>query len=116
MGEFEAALKNLNQAVELDPSFTEARSHRAYLIAMNFGQQPSMLETAKSDLQSVFKSSDERTFWDYRAAARVNAALGDFDRATKFQAAACNLVKKTGPKRFVADADSTLAAFRTKTK
>jgi tetratricopeptide (TPR) repeat protein len=101
LGEVDTAYKNLSRAVELDPNFCEARSHRAFLLANSPASNKRTLELAKEDVRIAFASTEPRTFWDYQAAAAVNAALGDLQRAIKFQNLAEDAVRKTGPKRFV---------------
>lgn len=101
LGEESAAYKNLTHAIELDPAFNEARSHRAYLIANSRDASRGMLNLAKDDVRKVFASQASRTFWDYRALAAVNAASGDFARAYKYQQQAEETVRTTGPARFL---------------
>lgn len=101
LGLLELALKNLSQAIEIDPLLLEARSHRAWLIGKHFSDEPQKLEQAKEDLRLVFRNQSEtRTFWDYRALALLNRNLGNSDLANKAEAHALS-VGDTAPKRFV---------------
>ena len=101
LGEVDTAYKNLSRAIELDTDFSEARSHRAFLLANTSTLGSKTLAQAKEDTRRAFDSKEPRSYWDYRAAAAVNAAFGDFQRAIKFQSLAEDAIRKTGPKRFV---------------
>lgn len=100
LGDYEQALKNLNKAIELDSQFTEAHSHRAFLLASQ-DSDAAKIEQAKADVKAVFATNEPRTFWDYRALAAVNAKLGDYGRAAKYQSLAEAILRKTGPPRFL---------------
>jgi len=100
MGESEAAMGNLNQAIDLDPFFNEARSHRAWLIAKNYSDQAEMVELAKADLKHVFNSSDPKTYWDYRALAAINQKLGNRQKAAQMAQLAGAAIESTAPRRF----------------
>ncbi|MFG0261330.1 MAG: tetratricopeptide repeat protein [Novipirellula sp. JB048] len=103
LGKFAEARRNLDHALQLDPDFNEARSHRAYLLATHSPDTISIV-AAKGDVQSVFASQHAKTFWDYRALAAVNAAMGDYTRAAKQMARGEAIVRRTGPLRFVESA------------
>ena len=110
LGDSTEALNYLSRAIELDPEFPEARSHRAHLLATH-NPTKSAMETARSDVKAVFGAQGKRTYWDYRALAAVNAALGDYERATRFQSTGEKLLKQTGPKRFLESASQTRMAY-----
>ena len=111
MGKSTEAMRNLNKAVELDPNFLEARSHRAYQrVAENTSKEE--IEAAKADMRAVFASDDPRTFWDYRALAGVNAAIGDYSRAAYYQTQGEMRLRETGPRRFVKEAAELRVAYQ----
>jgi tetratricopeptide (TPR) repeat protein len=114
IGELSEARLNLNKAIEIEPNFSEARSHQAFLIATENSSHKDELEIAKDDLRTVFATHDARTYWDYRALAAVNVALGDFKRAAKYQAAAVTILRSAGPKRFMESAITTHEAYERK--
>ncbi len=101
LGEDASAYQNLTRAIRLDPTLNETRSHRAFLLANSQDANPETLNQAKDDMRTVFNSGEPRSFWDYRALAAVNAALGDFVRAGKYQQLAEEVVRRTGPTRFI---------------
>lgn len=101
LGDAAAAYQNLTRAIQLDPTFNEARSHRAFLIANLDKPETDKLNQAKDDVRAVFASNQDKSYWDYRALAAVNAALGHFERASKYQQQAIAIVRRTGPQRFV---------------
>jgi tetratricopeptide (TPR) repeat protein len=111
LGEIDEAMKHLTQAINLDPDFNEAKTHRAYLVAEWFSDNALLIEQAKSDLKKVMASSEPKTFWDYQAVARVNAILGNHSRAHEFQKLACAEVQKSGPPRFIAIANADLNRY-----
>ena len=100
LGKFADSFGNLNKAIQLDPSFNEALSNRVYLLVTHFADT-AKIDSVKSDMRTVFSSDGPRTYWDYRALAAVNAVIGDLERAAKYQAIGENLLRKTGPKRFL---------------
>ncbi|GAA5506167.1 tetratricopeptide repeat protein [Novipirellula caenicola] len=100
LGKFDEAERNLDRAIELAPKMNEARSHRAYLLATH-SPDAARIAAAKADVQSVFASREPRTYWDYRALAAVNAAMGDYARAAKHMTLGEAIVRSTGPVRFV---------------
>jgi tetratricopeptide (TPR) repeat protein len=111
LGQTDDALSSLTRAIELDPAFAEARSHRAYLLATTRGSETANLEQAKDDVRAVFASNQTKTYWDYRAVAAINAAEGDYERAVKHQRIAESIVRKTGPRRFIQSAEETRASY-----
>ncbi|MEM8671667.1 MAG: tetratricopeptide repeat protein [Planctomycetota bacterium] len=111
VGKFADAFNSLTKAIKVDPTFMEARSHRAQLLATQLPNDLKRIEQAKGDVQIVFQSPGPRTFWDYRALAAVNAALGDYERAVKYQGHAEKALRKSGPKRFQAPASQTMSEF-----
>ncbi|WP_158222667.1 tetratricopeptide repeat protein [Rhodopirellula sp. MGV] len=116
LGDFTNARASLENAIRLDPKFAEARSHLAYLLAV---QQPSVsddLNEAKQHLRVVFAGQDAKTFWDYRALAAVNAAYGDFVRAARFQRLGEDSLKSHGPMRFVEASAETRKIYERKAK
>lgn len=114
LGELASAREALDQAVRLDGQFFEALSHRANLSAIDPASSTARLDEAKNDLRRVLASSHEPTFWDLRAVAAINARLGDYQRAARFQKAAVSVVKRSGPARFVPLADRKLSEYRAK--
>ncbi|MEL6109607.1 MAG: tetratricopeptide repeat protein, partial [Planctomycetota bacterium] len=60
-GDFTAAREALDQAIALDPHFDEARSHRAYLSAIDPESSDAGLSQAKVDLRRVLVASAEPT-------------------------------------------------------
>jgi tetratricopeptide (TPR) repeat protein len=85
--QIKAASNNLDKAIELDSTFLEARSHRAYLIGKHFANDAKKLEQAKEDLRLVFKTTSQaRTFWDYRALALIYQVLGNTPLVQKARA------------------------------
>lgn len=111
LGKFPDAKTNLDKAIELEPNFNEARSHRAWLIAERFSSDEQLIERAKNDLKKVMASQEPRTFWVYQAVARVNMALGNYSGALTYQRLAFAEVKKSGPPRFVAIAEADLKRY-----
>lgn len=108
LGKYDDARRSLDKAIELDPQLNEARSHRAYLFSTH-SKDAKLNALAKVDMEFVFASAEAKTFWDYRALAAVNAALGDFERAAKQLAIGESILQKTGPARF---AEPTIIARR----
>ncbi|QEG43616.1 tetratricopeptide repeat protein [Roseimaritima ulvae] len=116
LGKFSEALKNLNKAIQLDPEFNEARSHRAFLLVTQPAARQSAtasVQQAAADMRQVFQSKAEKTFWDYRALAAVSAQRGDNARAAGYQAQAVEQVQQNGPKRFVEPAIEALKRYQT---
>jgi len=111
LGKQAESLGNLDRAIEIDPAFAEARSHRAYLLATMGATEGASIERARRDVIAAFATAEPKTFWDYRALGAVNAALGDFERAVRFQVRAEALVRQTGPARFVQRAVAARAAY-----
>ncbi len=111
-GYFVEAKENLRKAISLDPNFNEAKSHLAWLRVTRFAENPAEIGAAKSEVSEVFATSQPKTYWDYRALAAVNAALGDFDRAVKYQTIGEKHLAKTAPKRFEAESASATAAYK----
>ncbi|GAA4457384.1 tetratricopeptide repeat protein [Novipirellula rosea] len=110
---FDDAERNLDRAIELDPSLNEARSHRAYLLATHL-PDAARVAAAKADVQLVFASRETKTFWDYRSLAAVNAAMGDYARAAKHMALGEAIVRTTGPVRFAKPAVVLRESFEQK--
>lgn len=48
----------------------------------------------------VMSSTAAKTFWDYQAIAKINAALGNQQKAVEYQKRACDVVKAGAPPRF----------------
>ncbi len=112
LGHFGQAIESLTQAIALDPAFNEARSHRAYASTCLASKGEQNLEIAKSDVRTVFVSGVQLTYWDFRAAGAVNAALGDYARAASYQANAIEALKANGPPRYIDEATKTHARYR----
>ena len=112
LGSYDRARKDFAQAIKLDANFFEAMSHRAYLNAIDQSSSLAQVDQAKKDLRRVLASTGAPTYWDLRAVAAINARLGDFARAARFQQAALKKVKQSGPKRFVSIAEEALKRYR----
>lgn len=111
LGEFETALKHLDQAVMLDAGLVEALSLRAYLIAEHYTDNSERMKQADSDIQRVLKSGQPKSFLDLRAMARLSAATGDNEAAVRYQQQACAIIKERGPERFIAIAETSLQTY-----
>jgi tetratricopeptide (TPR) repeat protein len=107
LGHDDQAMRSFDQALTADPTFSEALSRRAYLRITQLPRDPEAVRLAMADVNAAFKTSGPRTFWDYRAAAAVNAVIGDFSRAARQQTQAESNVRKTGPPRFIESAVAT---------
>ncbi len=111
LGQLDQALIHLNKAIELDPDFSEPRSHRAYLLVTNGQNDAEKVEQAKADVKAVFVSRESKTYWDYRALAAINALLGDYQRAAKYQSLGETVLRQTGPSRFVKSATAERESY-----
>jgi len=60
----------------------------------------------------VFAIQETKSFWDYRAVAAVNYALGNGIRAIEFQQKAINSVKSSGPPRYLAGMNEELHRYK----
>ncbi|MEO1530478.1 MAG: tetratricopeptide repeat protein [Planctomycetota bacterium] len=111
LNEYRESYKSLSRCLELDPDFTEARSHRVHLVATQAPDRAPM-DWMTAEIETIFASNDDRTYWDYQAKAAVLALQKDFSQALQVQTTADRLLKKTGPKRFEPKSESLLKTYR----
>ncbi|MEM9368067.1 MAG: tetratricopeptide repeat protein [Planctomycetota bacterium] len=116
LGDLKRSLRCLDAAIEIDPSNHEAISVRvlARLAIDEHASQRDVLQACLDDLRSVFQSTEHPSYWDFCAVAALNARLGDYTRAVRFQRSAVTRAQVGAHKRFREPAEQSLQQYAKK--